>query len=73
MSIEDAAEQVADRLSESDSLRIYAHHDADGIASATIMCHALNRLGKKFHLTIKDRISSEYIKKDEFSFSFLGE
>ena len=65
MSIEDAAEQVADRLSESDSLRIYAHHDADGIASATIMCHALNRLGKKFHLTIKDRISSEYIKKDE--------
>ncbi|MDD4300712.1 MAG: DHH family phosphoesterase [Methanomicrobium sp.] len=67
MSIEAAAEQIADKLSESDSLRIYGHHDADGIASATIMCHALNRIGKKFHLTIKDRISSKDIKKDEIT------
>ena len=65
MSIEAAAEQIADKLYESDSLRIYGHHDADGIASAAIMCHALNRLGKKFHLTIKDRISLQDIKKGE--------
>ncbi|MBN2734111.1 MAG: DHH family phosphoesterase [Methanomicrobiaceae archaeon] len=65
MSIESAADHIADKLSESDHLRVYGHHDADGIASATIMCHALNRIGKKFHLTIKDRISNEDIKKDE--------
>lgn len=65
MSIEAAAGQVADRLSESDFIRVFGHNDADGIASATIMCHALYRLGKKFHLTIRDRITLNDIKKGE--------
>ncbi|WOF15635.1 DHH family phosphoesterase [Methanoplanus sp. FWC-SCC4] len=65
MSIEAAAGHIAEKLSETEFVRVYGHHDADGIASATIMCHALHRLGKKFHLTIKNRISSDDIKNDE--------
>jgi len=58
MSIEAAAEVLADNLSKADFVRVYGHHDADGIASASIICHALSRLGKKYHLTIKSGISA---------------
>lgn len=58
MSIEAAAEVLADNLSKADFVRVYGHHDADGIASASIICHALSRLGKKYHLTIKSGINA---------------
>ena len=58
MSIEAAAEILADNLSKEDFVRVYGHHDADGIALASIICHALSRLGKQSHLTIKSGISA---------------
>ncbi|MBP2132963.1 single-stranded DNA-specific DHH superfamily exonuclease [Methanomicrobium sp. W14] len=67
MSIETVSESIADKITDSDFIRIYGHHDADGIASAAIMCHALKRLGKNFQLTIKDRILPKDVKSDEVS------
>lgn len=65
MSIEAAAELVAGRLLEQEFVHVYGHHDADGIAAASILCHALLREGKRFQLTIRSRISPDDIAGDE--------
>ena len=52
MSIEAAAGTLAGHLGHQDFVEIYAHHDADGIAAASIMCLALMRRDKKFRLRI---------------------
>jgi single-stranded-DNA-specific exonuclease len=64
MSIETAAGTMAGHLERQDFVEIYAHHDADGIAAASIMCMAMVRRDKKFRLRIvsdlqKDSISPE--------------
>ncbi|KAF1074941.1 DHHA1 domain-containing protein [Methanogenium sp. MK-MG] len=43
MSIESAAVHLAEHLREKEYVEIYGHHDADGIAAASIMVHALIR------------------------------
>ncbi|HVP94691.1 MAG TPA: DHH family phosphoesterase [Methanoregulaceae archaeon] len=43
---------MAGHLGHQDFIEIYAHHDADGIAAASIMCMALLRRDKKFRLRI---------------------
>jgi single-stranded DNA-specific DHH superfamily exonuclease len=52
MSIESAAELVAGRILEEKYLEVYGHNDADGIAAAGILCHALARAGMQFRLRI---------------------
>ncbi|MCK9313039.1 MAG: DHH family phosphoesterase [Methanocorpusculum sp.] len=50
MSLEEAAKKIADRLRGMEYVEMYAHHDADGIASAAIMSIALKRAGIAFRL-----------------------
>jgi len=61
MPIENAASRLAEHLLECDFVEVRAHHDADGIAAASILCHALFRQGKEFRLRICPRITPEDI------------
>lgn len=59
MSIEAAAARLAERLLATDFVEVLAHHDADGIAAASILCHALFRKGREFRLRVSPRITPE--------------
>ena len=48
MSLEAAAETVADQIRRQQFVDVYAHHDADGIAAGAILCHAMLRAGIRF-------------------------
>ncbi|HTY14717.1 MAG TPA: DHH family phosphoesterase [Methanoregulaceae archaeon] len=62
MSIETAAGTMAGHLEHQDFVEIYAHHDADGIAAASIMCLAMVRKDKKFRLRIVSELPEEGIQ-----------
>lgn len=55
MSISSVAELVAGQIARQEYIEVYAHHDADGIASASILCHAMLRAGIRFRLRISSR------------------
>ena len=57
MSLETAAGIVADRIKKQEFVEVYAHHDADGIATASILCHAMLRSGIRFRLRVRQEIS----------------
>ena len=57
MSIESAAAHLAEHLREKEYVEVYGHHDADGIASASILVHALIRADIQVRLRILPRIS----------------
>ena len=57
MSLETAAETVADQIKRQEFVEVYAHHDADGIAAASILCHAMLRAGIRFRLRVRQEIS----------------
>lgn len=65
-------------ITKNEFIRIISHYDADGLCSAGIICNALKRSGKKFHLTCLTDLTNEFIKnlsKDENSliiFSDIG-
>lgn len=59
MSIESAAVHLAEHLREKEYVEIYGHHDADGIAAASIMAHALIREDIQVRLRILPRIYPE--------------
>jgi len=67
MSIETSAGNVAGKLEKSEFVRVFGHHDADGIAAASIICHALYRQGKKFHLSIKSGLTAADIRSHEMT------
>lgn len=46
-----------------ENFRIISHHDADGIASAGILCNSLLRKQKKFHVSLIRSLNSEFINK----------
>ncbi len=54
-----AAEKI---LSFDSAVRIFSHHDADGIAAGSILAKALVREERKFHLSIVSGISDEVIQ-----------
>lgn len=54
-----ATGRMAERLLKSRFVEVYAHHDADGIAAASILCQALIRAGIGFHLRIRSRLAPE--------------
>lgn len=64
MSFDAAAAALADHLLEQEFVEVFAHHDADGIAAASILCHALFRAGGQFRLRIRPRITSEDLPAD---------
>ncbi|HUU75496.1 MAG TPA: DHH family phosphoesterase [Methanoregulaceae archaeon] len=65
MSLNEAASQVADHLQRQEFVEVYAHHDADGIAAASILCLAMLRRKMKFRLRIRSRINSGDIPPDK--------
>ncbi|MDI6719230.1 MAG: DHHA1 domain-containing protein [Methanomicrobiales archaeon] len=57
MSLEDAAGSIAERLLAEEYVEVFAHHDADGIAAASILCEAMLRAGRRFRLRIRAEIA----------------
>ena len=67
MSVEEAAERIAS----SEFVRIAAHADADGVASAACLCSALSSLGIGYHFTALEEPSS-VVEVDADVFCDLG-
>jgi single-stranded-DNA-specific exonuclease len=65
MSFDASAGKVAERLGECEFVRIFAHHDADGVAAASIIAHALFRAGIGFQIRIKPRMTADEIPSGE--------
>ena len=57
MSLETAAGIVADRIKRQEFVEVYTHHDADGIAAASILCHTMLRAGIRFRLRVREEIT----------------
>ncbi|HQP72168.1 MAG TPA: DHH family phosphoesterase, partial [Methanoculleus sp.] len=64
MSLDAAAATLASRLLEQEFVEVLAHHDADGIAAASILCHAMFRAGGRFRLRIRPDITPEEIPRE---------
>ena len=45
---ESAADTIADQIRRQEYVEVFAHHDADGIAAGSILCHAMLRAGIRF-------------------------
>lgn len=57
-SLESAAETVAAQIRRQEFVEVLAHHDADGIAAASILCHAMLRAGIRFRLRVRQDITA---------------
>jgi hypothetical protein len=57
MSLDEDAQTVADQIRRQQYIEVYAHHDADGIAAAGILCQAMLRVGIRFRLRIKQAVT----------------
>ncbi|HNS83356.1 MAG TPA: phosphoesterase, partial [Methanolinea sp.] len=57
MSLDEAAQRLAEHLGRQEFVEVYAHHDADGIAAGSILCMALLRRGIHFRLRVLARVS----------------
>jgi single-stranded-DNA-specific exonuclease len=64
MSLETAAGTVADQIKRQEFVEVYAHHDADGIAAASILCHAMLRSGVRFRLRVRLEITLSELSGD---------
>jgi single-stranded-DNA-specific exonuclease len=64
MSLETAAGIVADQIKRQDYVEVFAHHDADGIAAASILCHAMLRAGIRFRLRVRQEIALSDLSGD---------
>lgn len=62
MSIQAAAERVAEKIRAADFVEVYAHHDADGIAAGAILCQAMLRAGLRFRLRIRQGIRADEVE-----------
>jgi len=58
MSLETAAGTVAEQIRRQEFVEVVAHHDADGIAAASILCHAMLRAGIRFRLRVRQEIAA---------------
>jgi single-stranded-DNA-specific exonuclease len=59
--METIARNVAEQLSAQDFAEIYAHHDVDGIAAASIIGHALYREGASFRIRVVSDLTPEQL------------
>jgi single-stranded-DNA-specific exonuclease len=64
MSLETAANLVAEQIQRQEYVEVVAHHDADGIAAGSILCHAMVRAGVRFRLRIRKEIAAAEITKE---------
>ncbi|MHB8163164.1 MAG: DHHA1 domain-containing protein [Methanoregula sp.] len=65
MSLDTAAETVAEQIRRQEFIEVFAHHDADGIAAASILCHAMLRSGIRFRLRVRSEISVKDLTGDD--------
>jgi single-stranded-DNA-specific exonuclease len=73
MSLETAAEIVAEQIRRQEFVEVFGHHDADGIAAASIICHAMLRAGIRFRLRIRhDVIPSDLSGDSAYLLCDLG-
>ncbi|MDO9539890.1 MAG: DHH family phosphoesterase [Methanocalculus sp.] len=64
MPLSPSAELLAQHLQSTGFVEVYAHHDTDGIAAASILCTALSRCHVPFHLHIRPTITTDMIPID---------
>nr|WP_321350822.1 DHHA1 domain-containing protein [uncultured Methanoregula sp.] len=65
MSLETAAEIVASKIRRQEFVEVIAHHDADGIAAASILCHAMLRSDIRFRLRVRPEVTAADITGDD--------
>lgn len=65
MSLDTAAETVAEQIRRQEFIEVFAHHDADGIAAASILCHAMLRLSIRFRLRVRQEITAKDLTGDD--------
>jgi single-stranded-DNA-specific exonuclease len=58
MSLESAAETVAAQIRRQEFVEVLTRHDADGIAAASILCHAMLRAGIRFRLRVRQDVNA---------------
>lgn len=58
MSLESQAATVAAQIRRQEFVEVLAHHDADGISAASILCHAMLRAGIRFRLRVRQDITA---------------
>jgi len=61
--LEKAAEAIAKSILRNDRIRVISHNDADGIASAGLICNALYRAGIPFHASLLNRLDTSVVKE----------
>jgi len=64
MPLESIAETVADQIRRQEFVEVYAHHDADGIAAGSILCHAMERAGIRFRMRIRHEVNPAELQGD---------
>jgi len=64
MSLETAAATVAEQIKRQEFVEVFAHHDADGIAAASILCHAMLRAGIRFRLRVRSEVQPSELTGD---------
>jgi len=64
MSLESASGAIAEEIRRQEFVEVFAHHDADGIAAGSILCHAMLRAGIRFRLRIRHEIGSADLAGD---------
>jgi single-stranded-DNA-specific exonuclease len=64
MPLESIAETVAEQIRRQEFVNLCTHHDADGIAAGSILCHAMLRAGIRFRMRIRPGVSPAELKED---------
>lgn len=72
--LRERARKAADLVERHDFIRIYTHHDADGISAGAIIAKALLRAGKNFQISFLKGLneSFEYEKGELLLFADMG-
>jgi hypothetical protein len=64
MSLDSVAETVAEQIRRQEFVELLAHHDADGIAAGSILCHAMLRAGIRFRMRIRQGVTTADLKEE---------
>src|SRR4030042_4058578 len=57
MTLETIAETVAEQIRRQEYIELFAHHDADGRAPASILSHAMLRAGIRFRMRVRQEVT----------------
>jgi len=72
--LRERARRAADLVAKHEFVRIYTHHDADGISAGAILAKSLLRAGKAFHITFLKGLNEpfEYERGELLVFADMG-